>query len=113
MKSAVALLTLLLFSGALAHGQDHPTITAPPNSIFVGAEGKFEANPDTALVQFNISAQDNNSRAAYDRASKQSEQVRGILRSNGIETLVLAGLATSACPSGSSAISRRRSGTRP
>jgi uncharacterized protein YggE len=85
VKSAVALLTLLLFSGALAHGQDHPTITAPPNSIFVGAEGKFEANPDTALVQFNISAQDNNSRAAYDRASKQSEQVRDILRSNGIE----------------------------
>ncbi len=42
-------------------------------------------SPDTALIQFNISAQENNSRAAYDRASKAAEQVRQILRSNGID----------------------------
>jgi uncharacterized protein YggE len=53
--------------------------------VFVGADGKFEANPDTALVQFNISAQQDNSRAAYDRASKATEQVRQILRANGID----------------------------
>ena len=64
-------------------GSSH--VTAQPNTVFVGADGKFEANPDTALVQFNISAQENNSRAAYDRASKAAEQVRQILRSNGIE----------------------------
>ena len=73
------------FFAGLALGQDRPTITAQPNTVFVGADGKFEANPDTALVQFNISAQENNSRAAYDRASKAAEQVRQILRSNGIE----------------------------
>src|SRR6185295_16676669 len=39
----------------------------------------------TALMQFNISAQEATSRAAYDRASKAAEQVRQILRSNGIE----------------------------
>jgi len=85
MKAAVTLLVVLLFASGLALGQDHPTITAQPNSVFVGADGKFEANPDTALVQFNISAQEDNSRAAYDRASKAAEQVRQILRSNGIE----------------------------
>ena len=84
MKSAVILLVVLLFSG-LAFGQDRPTITAQPNTVFVGADGKFEANPDTALVQFNISAQQDNSRAAYDQASKAAEQVRQILRNNGIE----------------------------
>jgi uncharacterized protein YggE len=73
---------------AVALGQDHPTVTAQPNTVFVGADGKFEANPDTALVQFNISAQEDNSRAAYDRASKAAEQVRQILRANGIETTV-------------------------
>jgi len=84
MKTAVtSLVILLLVAGAL--GQDRPTVTAQPNTVFVGADGKFEANPDTALVQFNISAQEDNSRAAYDRASKQAEQVRQILRSNGIE----------------------------
>jgi len=85
MKAAVTLLVVSLLAGGFAFGQDHPTITAQPNTVFVGADGKFEANPDTALVQFNISAQEDNSRAAYDRASKAAEQVRQILRSNGIE----------------------------
>ena len=85
MKAAVTLLVVLLFARAVAIGQDHPTIAAQPNTVFVGADGKFEANPDTALVQFNISAQEGNSRAAYDRAAKAAEQVRQILRSNGIE----------------------------
>jgi uncharacterized protein YggE len=85
MKAAITLLAVLLLGGDLAVGQERPTITAQPNTVFVGADGKFEANPDTAVVQFNISAQENDSRAAYDRASKQAEQVRQILRSNGIE----------------------------
>ena len=85
MKASIALLVVLLLTSALALGQDRPTVTAQPNTVFVGADGKFEANPDTALVQFNISAQEDNSRAAYDRASKAAEQVRQILRSNGIE----------------------------
>jgi uncharacterized protein len=85
MKSAVTLLVGLLFVAGLALGQDRPTVTAQPNTVFVGADGKFEANPDTALVQFNISAQQDNSRAAYDQASKAAEQVRQILRNNGID----------------------------
>src|SRR5271169_4013911 len=84
MKAAATLLVVFLFAG-LTLGQDRPTITAQPNTVFVGADGKFEAQPDTALIQFNISAQENNSRAAYDRASKSAEQVRQILRSNGLE----------------------------
>lgn len=85
MKAAVTFVVVLLLAGGFALGQDHPAITAQPNTVFVGADGKFEANPDIALVQFNISAQEDNSRAAYDRASKAAEQVRQILRSNGIE----------------------------
>jgi len=77
------LVVLLAVTGGLA--QDRPSITAQPNTIFVGADGKFEANPDTAQLQFNISAQEATSREAYDRASKAAEQVRQILRSNSIE----------------------------
>ena len=84
MKATIALLIALLASTVVL-GQERPTIAAQPNSVFVGADGKFEANPDTALMQFNISAQEATSRAAYDRASKAAEQVRQILRSNGIE----------------------------
>jgi uncharacterized protein YggE len=84
MKTIAALIFLLLV-GCAATAQDRPAITAQPNSVFVGADGKFEANPDTAVMQFNISAQEATSREAYDRASKAAEQVRQILRSNGIE----------------------------
>jgi uncharacterized protein YggE len=84
MKTFIVLL-LGFLAGTLSPAQDRPTVAAQPNTVFVGADGKFEANPDTALVQFNISAQEESSRAAYDRASKAAEQIRQILRSNGIE----------------------------
>jgi uncharacterized protein YggE len=58
MKCVVTLLAAFIVSGALVQAQDRPTITAQPNAIFVGADGKFEANPDTALIQFDISAQE-------------------------------------------------------
>jgi uncharacterized protein len=85
MKTSIAAMLLVILAGTLGLAQDRPTVTAQPNTVFVGADGKFEANPDTALVQFNISAQEESSRAAYDRASKAAEQIRQILRSNGIE----------------------------
>ncbi len=85
MKISIALLIPMFLAGTLVSAQDRPTIAAQPNTVFVGADGKFEANPDTALLQFNISAQEDSSRAAYDRASKSAEQVRQILRTNGIE----------------------------
>ena len=85
MKTSIACILLVMLAGSLGLAQDRPTVTAQPNTVFVGADGKFEANPDTALVQFNISAQEESSRAAYDRASKAAEQIRQILRSNGIE----------------------------
>lgn len=75
----------MLLAGILALAQEHPSVTAQPNTVFVGADGKFDASPDTAVVQFNISTQEDTSKAAYGRASKAAEQVREILRSNGIE----------------------------
>ena len=85
MKAALAYLTTVLLVNCLLSAQEHPAVTAQPNTVFVGADGKFEANPDTALVQFNISVQEETSRSAYDRASRAAEQIRQILRSNGIE----------------------------
>jgi uncharacterized protein YggE len=86
MTSRFALLcavTLLL--PGVAAAQEHPAVTAQPNTIYVGADGKYESAPDTVLVQFNISAQEETAKAAYDRASRAAEQIRQILRSNGIE----------------------------
>jgi uncharacterized protein len=83
MKHFFLLLALLLCASILF--AQAPAINAAPNTLFTGADGKFEAAPDTALVQFNISAQADNAKAAYDLASKQAEQTRQILRDNGID----------------------------
>jgi uncharacterized protein YggE len=84
MKTYLCFLVVLLCAASLP-AQERPTVTAQPNTVFVGADGKFEANPDTAVMQFNISAQEESSQAAYQRASKSAEQIRQILRSNGID----------------------------
>lgn len=85
MKKMAILLFVLLATVGAAMAQEHPAVTAQPNSVFVGADGKFETNPDTAVIQFSIAAQEDTSRAAYDHASKNAEQVRDILKSNGID----------------------------
>jgi uncharacterized protein YggE len=77
-------LTLILFVAPIAFAQA-PTVTAQPNTVYAGADGKFEAPPDTALVQFNISAQADTAKTAYDLASKQAEQTREIMRANSVD----------------------------
>ncbi|MFZ0322402.1 MAG: SIMPL domain-containing protein [Candidatus Sulfotelmatobacter sp.] len=84
MKSIGCFLALIVFS-AVALAQEHPALTAMPNSVYVGADGKFESAPDTAVIQFDISVQEEKSQAAYQHASKDAEQVREVLRANGIE----------------------------
>ena len=86
MKIAVGACWLSLFLFILpAFSQEHPALTAQSNTVYVGADGKFEAAPDTAVIQFHVSAQEDTSQAAFQRASKDVEQVRQVLRSNGID----------------------------
>ena len=61
-----------------------PAASPMPNTVWVGADGQFESDPDTALVRFNISAQEEKLQDANDRASRAAEQVRQLLRANGI-----------------------------
>ncbi len=83
MKSTALILCAIVMA-AFAIAQT-PTLTALPNTVFVGADGKFETAPDTALIQFNISAQADTAKAAYDQASKSAETTRQVLRANGID----------------------------
>lgn len=84
MKAIWFSLPCLMLATIFATAQA-PSVAASPNTVFAGADGKFEAAPDTAVVQFNILAQSDTARAAYDAAAKQAEQVRQILRDNGID----------------------------
>jgi uncharacterized protein len=84
LKSKFVLFALFILTTA-SFAQDHPTVSALPNSVYVGADGKFESAPDTALIQFTVSAQEDTSQAAYQHASRDVEQVRKTLRDAGIE----------------------------
>src|ERR1700734_1728446 len=87
MKCAAWLLAFFIMTAA-SSAQEHPALTAQPNSVYVGADGKFESAPDTAVIQFDISVQEDNAQAAYEHASKDAEQVREVLHANGIEPRV-------------------------
>jgi uncharacterized protein YggE len=84
MKSALLVFSILgLLSVPLL--AQNPTVTALPNTVYVGADGKFESAPDTAIIQFNISAQGDTAKEANAEAEKQAETTRQILRANGID----------------------------
>src|SRR4051812_43097773 len=84
MKATLLFCAVLFLSVALS-AQNPPTINAQANTVFVSAEGKFESVPDTALVQFMISAQEDSAKAAYTKATDEAEQLRQILRSSGVD----------------------------
>src|SRR5580698_5557914 len=90
-KKKIALLAFIITTiaamlaiGTPAIAQDQ-TSKVIPNSIWVGADGKFESDPDTALVQFGISAQQEKLQDANQQATEAAEKVRQLLRSNGID----------------------------
>src|SRR6267143_3705249 len=80
-----AVLSIVLVIANYAVAQEHPALTAQANTVYVGVDGKYEAAPDTALIQFNLSAQEGKAHAAYEHASRDAEQVREILRANGVD----------------------------
>src|SRR5581483_4145943 len=85
MKSTWLLLSLALLFVSPGFSQEHPSVNAQPNTVYVGADGKYEAAPDTAQLQFSVSVQDDTSQKAYQGASKNVEQVRQVLKANGID----------------------------
>ena len=85
MRSVRLLFPLILILSSLLLAQEHPTVTAQPNTVYVGADGKYEAAPDTAQIQFSVSVQDETAQAAFQRASKNVDQVRAVMRANGID----------------------------
>ncbi|HTT19332.1 MAG TPA: SIMPL domain-containing protein [Candidatus Sulfotelmatobacter sp.] len=75
----------VLFLSVQGFAQEHPSVTAQPNTVYVGADGKYEAAPDTAQIQMSVSVQDDSPQAAYQRASKNVDQVRQVMRANGLD----------------------------
>jgi uncharacterized protein len=88
MKSSVVLVAIFWCVIMNAFAQDHPAVTAQSNTVYVNADGKYEVAPDTAQIQMNVSVQDQTAEKAYQGASKNVEQVRQVLRANGLDPKV-------------------------
>ncbi|MGA8430811.1 MAG: SIMPL domain-containing protein [Candidatus Sulfotelmatobacter sp.] len=84
MKSKIFFTAVVLLASVCV-AQEHPTVAAQPNTVYVGADGKFESAPDTAVIQFNVSVQEDTSQAAYQHAAREVEQVRQVMRANGVD----------------------------
>jgi uncharacterized protein YggE len=85
MKALALSLSLFILSAPATFSQEHPSVNAQANTVFVGADGKFESAPDTAQLQFTVSVQDETSQVAYQKTSKNVDQVRQVLRANGVD----------------------------
>lgn len=78
-------LTGVLFVISLAAFAQDTRSALPPNSVTVGADGEFEAAPDTAVITCSLSAQESTSQAAFQSASRLGDQLRQALRNAGID----------------------------
>jgi uncharacterized protein YggE len=85
MKIIVRFCLPLLLLAAISYAQTAPAVTAQSNTVYSGADGKYEAAPDTAVLRLDIAAQQDTAREAYDKASVAAEQVRKVLRASGLD----------------------------
>ncbi|MGB8889387.1 MAG: SIMPL domain-containing protein [Candidatus Korobacteraceae bacterium] len=86
-KHIIPIVAGLLIVAAVAMpmaGQDR-SVNPLPNTLWVGADGKFDSDPDTALMQFNVSAQEDKLQDATQKATQAAEQIRQLLRNNGLD----------------------------
>lgn len=79
--SLLTLVLVLLTVGAFA--QNQPAVQQ--NTIYAGADGKFEADPDTAVLNLWISAQEPDMKQAYAEAQHSVNQAREALKANGVD----------------------------
>ena len=75
-------LFFLLTLPAAAQNQDVKVIA---DTIVVQAEGKYEADPDLATVEFNISSQEKELKRAYDIATESLRRIVELAGRNGLK----------------------------
>ncbi len=71
-------------AGAQATPPGLPAMVRPADTIDVSVQGRFEAQPDTAVLGIDIRGQSRDLKTAYAQAQQQAEQVRTLLRKQGI-----------------------------
>jgi uncharacterized protein YggE len=85
MKAMVLVVSTLLIASVAAGQAGTASVQAQVNTIFAGGDGKYESAPDTAVLRFDIAAQEDTSPAAYTKAAAAADRLRQVLKNNGID----------------------------
>jgi uncharacterized protein len=85
MKTMVRVFCVTLALWSCASAQVSAPNMVQVNTIYAGADGKFESAPDTAVIRMDMASQQDTSRAAYDHVAAAVDRVRQILKANGID----------------------------
>jgi hypothetical protein len=85
MKIMVRIFCAMIALWSCASAQVSTPTMVQVNTIYAGADGKFESAPDTAVIRMDVASQQDTSRAAYDHAAAAVDHVRQVLKSNGID----------------------------
>lgn len=84
LKTFAAVVAILVSPFLISAGAQATAPVHPADTIEVSVQGRFEAAPDTAVLGIDIRGQNRNLKTAYAEAQKQAEQVRTLLREQGI-----------------------------
>jgi uncharacterized protein YggE len=70
---------------ALTTKAQNPEVKFIADTLVVQAEGSFEADPDLATLTFDVSSQDKELKAAYDKASQAMQNIVALAEKNGLK----------------------------
>ncbi|HVO57950.1 MAG TPA: SIMPL domain-containing protein [Dongiaceae bacterium] len=82
--SIVLLLLALLPMIAPASAQQNSDLKFIAETLVVQAEGVYEADPDVAVLSFDINAQDKELKPTYDRAAQSLQRILALAEKNGV-----------------------------
>lgn len=79
-------LSLILLFAAIAPGlmAQQPEVKFVADTLVVQAEGSFEADPDLAVLAFNVSTQEKELKDAYSKASQSMRSIVAVAERNGL-----------------------------
>ncbi len=83
MKS-IALPLSLVFLMALPSAAQNPEVKFIADTLVVQTEGTYEADPDLATLEFNISTQEKELKRAYDNATQSMRRIVDLAERNGL-----------------------------
>src|SRR5215470_11311702 len=84
MKRLFVVLVIVCSFSVDSRAQNNNDIKFIAETLVVQADGTYQANPDLATLTFDISSQDKELRATYDRASQAMQKIVVLADKNGL-----------------------------